>query len=77
MPDVLFWGLKASTLAWMSFQESQRKVNFNFRSAVLFSIFGHQTLVPEPDLCPDSLEKLDPDTDQINPDPQHCGQDTE
>ncbi len=65
MPDVLFWGLEASPLAWISFQKSQRKVNFNFRSAVLFTIFGHQTLVPEPDPCSDSLEMLVSDTVRI------------
>ncbi len=47
--DVLFWGLKASPVAWTSFMEAYRyvpKLQFlikqNLFSSKFFSIFGHQ-----------------------------------
>ena len=56
MLDVLFWGLKASPVAWASFMEAFGEVNGNFWwksknkifSCKFFSVLGHQSLDPDP-----------------------------
>jgi hypothetical protein len=73
--DVLFCGLKASSIAWASFMEASRLVNCSFDIKKIFSAANFFTFWLSKRWIRISFqpEMLDPDLDpyQMNTDPKH------
>ncbi len=63
--DALFWGLKASPVAWASFMEKWqfliKKIENKISSCKFFSILGHETLDPDPG-SRIRIQNLDPES---------------